>query len=1049
MYTHEEDIPYESIEIEVSNAIESDLDVEMITPINFLMDYVNDRISRIRNPLVNEVLDIPKSRAIHVNMLNTVAEDNFQSLLFINGIERDRMTVYNPTVLNKPEGKMIIKRRNFINYEMMLKKVFKNTRVVKPKDKLMLTNRDLMLFNYKLLHDVYIYQQHKLRNFSMVHNNLKELVTNVNNKGEFQHTLIMFDTPTIVPNLADLKRLTYKPIGTQSATAFPDVNSILLYELWKMFYKKADSIFKDITAEKAETTYFVFSSRGKYTVYRLADLRALSRPLGVEAKKIKPLDELNASKIFMLSLMKFLKYTTIPMDLLKGMVESDSLDDDSFDLDQELRELGIMDDSETTVLEETIDELDNDVDSGVDVKSVVRSKEFTAIGSDNKENKQILKDKIETATKNRDLSKGENSRLTDKLEEQDSDVFVINGKPTKLKEILDYDNVDTNIRNIPLRDSNTVLDKTMLGNTNRSLDKQYLEELYQKDIFNAIYSIQNADIVITKHEVVKNKTFMGSTETHILQLKPIDGLPSTIRFIIPEVDTETGIYKMSSNEYLLRLQRKDLPIRKTSNNEVLLTSYNGKLFIEKNIYQRDNPSIQFGKHIATNPMFTNIIMKTNYPYGLELPKPYTLISGAVSRFTFNATVDFIFDFKNRLSILDSENAALAKVYESKYNITFIGKNVDRSTLYFMNNKTGTIVSISNKVLKDKGDIDGYFQVDTNSLPAESANIMILGKAIPIGIVLLNYLGLTGLLKRIGVEKRFYTHDEKYKPSRDEFTVILDDGILVFKRKDYKASLILSSLPKELTRPMTLADLDSKSQLEIMYNLYSLSIAHVNYISTIETLFLDNITKNTLKEMNEPTDMHGLLIRSIELLVDDNYKNPNNILDNSIVRYERIPGLIYKSLSRAVGSYKNRNTLSKAKITLDPYEVWRNIGDDSTSMLVEDNNPIATIKQRDNVTYLGEFGRSKITMTIPSRIMTPEEVGIISEATPDSGDSGISTYLTHDASIKNIRGMVQPIDISQTSINRALSSANIIHPMIVHDDKIFCPYIRDNICNHSN
>ena len=1028
-----EDIQYDSIDITVDNESEINIDLEMIVPSKFLLDYVNDRMSRLYNPLIHETLDIPKSRAIHVNMLNTISEDKFQSLMFLQNIERDRMVVYNPETLNKPLGKVIVKKKNFTNYDMLLKKNFKNSRVVKAKDKLLLSNRDLMVFNYKLLHEVYVYQQYKLRNFDMVYNNLNEMVFNINNKGEFQHTLVMLDLPINMPNLAELKRLTFKNNNSQSVTAFPDTGSILIYELWKMFYKKADSVFSRITDEKAATVYFVFNNKSKFTIYNLKDLRSLSRSLEVEANKIKPVDELNASKTFLISLAKFRKYSSIPVELLKGLVASEpaDIDYDNIDLDLELQELGFIDD-DTLIVDDTIETtIDNKSKNIVEARTPV-VKEFTKLANDAKEANTILKDNIETATKVKDLSKSENSKLSVLLDEQKDKLFTVNGKPTRLEDILDYDNIDNKISNIPMKDTITVLDKTMLGNTNRNMDNQYLEELYHKDIFNAIYSIQNGGVVITDHIITEQETFLGKSETHILYLKPIDGKPSVVRFIIPVVNSD-GIYKMSSNEYMLREQRKDLPIRKTSPTEVLLTSYTGKIFIEKNIYQRDNPSVQFGKKIATSPLFTNIILKSNYPHSLELPKAYTLISGAVSRFTFDKKIDFIFDYKNRLSLLSSDMLTSVQAAESKYNMIFIGKVINSKVCYYMNSKTGILYNISNNVLSSKGDVEGYFQVDINSLPTESANVMVLGKAIPIGIILLNYLGLTELLKKIDTKLVFYPIEEKHKIARDEFSIVLEDGILVFKRNNYKASLILSSLPKEVSMPMTLADLDNKTQLEMMYNLYSLSIAHVNAIGTMETLFLDNITKDALREMHEPTDMHNLLIRAMELLVDDNYKNPNNILDNALVRYERIPGLINRSLARAVGTYRNRNTLSKAKITLDPYEVWKNIGDDSTSMLVEDNNPIATIKQRDNVTYLGEFGRSKITMTISSRIMTPDEVGIISEATPDSGDSGISTYLTHDASIKNLRGMIQPIDISQTSINRALSSANIIHPMIIHDD----------------
>ncbi len=73
------------------------------------------------------------------------------------------------------------------------------------------------------------------------------------------------------------------------------------------------------------------------------------------------------------------------------------------------------------------------------------------------------------------------------------------------------------------------------------------------------------------------------------------------------------------------------------------------------------------------------------------------------------------------------------------------------------------------------------------------------------------------------------------------------------------------------------------------------------------------------------------------------------------------------------------------------------------------------------------------MTIPTRIMTPDEIGIISESTPDSGDSGINTYLVHNAEIINLRGMVKPIDTNETTLTKALSTVNIVTPATNKDD----------------
>jgi len=74
------------------------------------------------------------------------------------------------------------------------------------------------------------------------------------------------------------------------------------------------------------------------------------------------------------------------------------------------------------------------------------------------------------------------------------------------------------------------------------------------------------------------------------------------------------------------------------------------------------------------------------------------------------------------------------------------------------------------------------------------------------------------------------------------------------------------------------------------------------------------------------------------------------------------------------------------------------------MLVDDLNPIAALKQVEDVTYLGNGGRSKETMNENAREFNQSEVGIISEAVKDSGDVGISVFMSANPQLDNVRGV---------------------------------------------
>jgi len=104
--------------------------------------------------------------------------------------------------------------------------------------------------------------------------------------------------------------------------------------------------------------------------------------------------------------------------------------------------------------------------------------------------------------------------------------------------------------------NDTVPDQTMGNSTLKAFDTQYLRNVYKKDILQVIDSIQNAGVVIKNHEIEVRHSALGSYEHHRLELKPVDGMPSTIQFTLPQVN-EDGTFLAGGNLYLLRKQRVD------------------------------------------------------------------------------------------------------------------------------------------------------------------------------------------------------------------------------------------------------------------------------------------------------------------------------------------------------------------------------------------------------------------------------------------------------------------------------------------------------------
>ena len=202
---------------------------------------------------------------------------------------------------------------------------------------------------------------------------------------------------------------------------------------------------------------------------------------------------------------------------------------------------------------------------------------------------------------------------------------------------------------------------------------------------------------------------------------------------------------------------------------------------------------------------------------------------------------------------------------------------------------------------------------------------------------------------------------------------------------------------------------------------------------LDSMFVDPMTMSVLKLMKEPLTFLGLLIRSAELLVDDNYKNPNDIQYSIIQGYDRIAGMLYKRLVEGVKEYENRTAKNKLALTIPPYDVMNRIFEDSTTVSLDDINPMAGIKQTEDVSRVGHGGRGKDGMARSTRILDETWMGVISEATKDSTDVGITAYLSANPNLSNTRGMTKSLDPNNTEWSNLISSANMLAPFILTDD----------------
>ncbi|MFW9602099.1 MAG: hypothetical protein ACMV1B_07255, partial [Prevotella sp.] len=258
-----------------------------------------------------------------------------------------------------------------------------------------------------------------------------------------------------------------------------------------------------------------------------------------------------------------------------------------------------------------------------------------------------------------------------------------------------------------------------------------------------------------------------------------------------------------------------------------------------------------------------------------------------------------------------------------------------------------------------------------------------------------------------------------------------DCKLIVHADDTSKQLIFGGFAfyKNSLKTIDLASLDNKSFYLGLFEQRDHTLMHLKELDLLEQLFLDPISVDVLRSMNEPEEYLPLLLRACEMLSDFKHPDINDPRYSRIRGYDRIAGLMYRTLTRSVRNAKFGMT--KNKIELDPYAVWNAVTQDTTVKIIEDSNPITDTKEAESVTFSGADGLNKSATPEKLRRYHSKDIGLVSEATVDSSDVALNFFLTPYPKLENLRGKVgeNPDQRKDT----VFSTSVLLSPMAEHDD----------------
>lgn len=963
----------------------------------------------------------------------------------------------------------------------------------------------LVVFNYSFLDDLYRYVKTPMTDYWRWLNVQKTMWATIEEvcKISGREHFVPIDLPLILPSFTSLNRFAGQA-DLQFYKNFETPEKLFVMEIWKWLSEehKNSSVLSKISDDNLFKVNFIFRDHGKLSVLNLGYLRAWladSTIVNKDAGSLK-LNNVQLQKFFLkFSIqMKMLSETTeedtpteapeepkeLPEDdddepiggmtFYAGFVDPAygnkppkltdglkapvvapkdpeeepeqifNLQDELANIDEDLKTLDLMEKKSkmTDIVTVRADDSVKDsvvVPEGMDVKDTLEEEVYKP-----QDFEEALMAQIDDLAEYGLMSAAEYRTTVKQIQtlKQMPDPYGIETTIGEACVVKPEDLVLTE-QDKELKGNDVIMDASMTNSVIKSYDKKYVANVLPKDVLRCVVATQKAGFVILSHTVETESSITGEYEYHVIKVKPVDGVASTLRFKLPKVNDE-GIFEAGNTKYVMRKQRTDLPIRKIKPTVVGLSSYYGKTFVSRSTKKANDPISWIAKQIIISGMsgesdiVTSVSPADVYDNQFKAPHIYSALSEHFKAFTCKG-IKFIFDHRERHLLYSSVGLTEASAQKAqmqsaeKNGMVTVGLTADNH-LVFVDAKSNFHVSQNNQ-LKPLGTIYELTNTKEADAPINFAELKVFSKTIPIGVVLAYLLGFDNLLKFLRVEYRT-VEPRKVKNLRDdEWVLAFKDIQYIFSRRDEKATLILAGFlqfEKSIKNYFQEAFNNKNVYLNILDS-QSISVVYLRELELMDQLFVDPITAEILEYMKEPQTFRGLIVRSAEMLLDHSHKNQTDMTEMRIRGYERFAGAVYKEMVVSVRAYKARNIRGKSQMEMNPYAVWRNVMDDQSKKMVEEINPIQNVKEKESVTFAGEGGRSKDSMNKASRVYDETDMGTISEATVDSSDVGINTYLSANPNLINLRGVTKPIEASTDNYSSLISTSALLSPGAMNDD----------------
>jgi hypothetical protein len=575
----------------------------------------------------------------------------------------------------------------------------------------------------------------------------------------------------------------------------------------------------------------------------------------------------------------------------------------------------------------------------------------------------------------------------DELSDKQAKIKMDSGKT--IEEILenfqakkiDKENIEADVINEDLKQS-----------TMKDFDRNYMEKQFEQDqaaILTGFNDDKEFPVYLESFEKDDTSDEFNKKETYTIKFSDVNGQTHTVSVDVPIVENGQFFY-INGGKKFIKKQIFPKPITKINPDEVQMVSNYSKMFMNR-----------FGTNVSENmtklrkQLVDNVEEIKNYNRitvekgnALRNNEDYNnpLEYDDLSQYMISIKIGDNYIFFDRSKVIEKiENKqkvdytkALDKVEDDK-DLIVLGYNDEDKELLVMNKKEFNVFStylngnkkndigsnlystITNLISEFDEDIDAKVNSKNAGNRFVYSRVRTGNVKVPTILLLGFYEGLENVLDRYDIDYEF-TEDKKNLPPKEDSKynmVEFADGYLYYSNEPFRNSMLLNGLYEPPTKEVEFDKLNEKTiYLDFFQDLYGSRLKGKTF-NNIMDLFIDPITEDVLEDLDQPTDIVGVLLYANELLTNNAYKDKNSMENYRLRGAEQVNAILYKSMADAFRKYKDarRGGNTDVNISVKKDEVVKSILDQPNVNEYSILNPFIEVQSMGASSYSGPSGQN--------------------------------------------------------------------------------------------